>query len=227
MSEELKTVTRYAWQLTGVRPLNDALGPMRYVRETDYDALERERNEAADALERVTRALSAVNDVRNSIIGTQKVNWSEHVYPLVAALDAAGMKGMPYPEARENMGTLLERALAAESEVERLKHDIERSVAASAELTTENERLRKDAARIERIAATRTVENWLKLPDDHRRRWFALMLDESERKKAAMRALQDIRDTPRVVLGSGERAMGRHASELRMIAANALAAIEK
>ena len=59
---------------------------------------ERERDEAR-------AALATVNDIRNSIIGAQTVNWSEHVYPLVAALDAAGFAGMPYPEARENVGT--------------------------------------------------------------------------------------------------------------------------
>lgn len=69
---------------------------------------------------RLTTALEKVNAIRESIIGTQTVNWSEHVYPLVAALDAAGFTGTPYPEARENFGTLIERAAKAEAEVARL-----------------------------------------------------------------------------------------------------------
>jgi hypothetical protein len=70
----------------------------------------------ADSAEQVSEreALAKINEIRNSIIGLQKLNWSEHVYPLVAALDAAGYEGMPYPEARKNFGTLLERAVAAE-----------------------------------------------------------------------------------------------------------------
>lgn len=59
-------------------------------------------------------ALRKINEIRNSIIGLQTLNWSEHVYPLVAALDAAGYEGMGYPTAREYFGTLLERAVKAE-----------------------------------------------------------------------------------------------------------------
>jgi hypothetical protein len=66
-------------------------------------------------------ALEKINQIRNSIIGTQTLNWSEHVYPLVAALADAGFEGMPYPEGRKYYGTLVERAVKAEDEVERLK----------------------------------------------------------------------------------------------------------
>jgi len=59
-------------------------------------------------------ALAKINDIRNSIIGTHSLNWSEHVYPLVAALEAAGFEGMEYPAAREYYGTLVERAVKAE-----------------------------------------------------------------------------------------------------------------
>lgn len=60
-------------------------------------------------------ALLKINDIRNSIIGAQTINWSEHIYPLVAALEQAGIEGMPYPEARKNVGTLLERNTALEA----------------------------------------------------------------------------------------------------------------
>lgn len=63
---------------------------------------------------RMREALEKINEVRNSIIGTQSLNWSEHVYPLVAALQAAGFEGMEYPAAREYYGTLVERAVKAE-----------------------------------------------------------------------------------------------------------------
>lgn len=65
-------------------------------------------------------AISEVNNIRNSIIGTQTVNWSEHIYPLVSALEKAGISGMGYPEAREYFGTMLERTLAAEDRAEKL-----------------------------------------------------------------------------------------------------------
>lgn len=78
--------------------------------------------EAAEArVAELTATLTEINAIRNSIVGAQTVNWSEHVYPLVAALDAAGFAGMPYPEARENVGTLIERANKAEARVAELE----------------------------------------------------------------------------------------------------------
>lgn len=65
--------------------------------------------------EAMIEALTKINGIRNSIIGLQTMNWSEHIYPLVAALNAAGFEGMSYPEARENFGTMLERTNAAEA----------------------------------------------------------------------------------------------------------------
>lgn len=76
--------------------------------------LTRDRDEAREAL-------GKINTIRDSIIGLQTMDWSEHVYPLVAALDAAGLEGMDYPEARENFGTTLERAVAAEDRIAALE----------------------------------------------------------------------------------------------------------
>lgn len=72
-------------------------------------------------LKQVRAALDVINGIRNSIIGTQSVNWSEHIYPLVAALDGAGFSGESYPEARANVGTLIERATAAIARVAELE----------------------------------------------------------------------------------------------------------
>lgn len=52
-------------------------------------------------------ALAGIDKIRNSIVGLQNINWSEHIYPLVALLDRAGYKGLPYPENKQNFGTLL------------------------------------------------------------------------------------------------------------------------
>jgi hypothetical protein len=70
-------------------------------------------------------ALDKINDIRNSIIGLQRINWSEHIYPLVAALDAAGLVGMGYDKARPKFVALVDRANAAEADVTRLREAIE------------------------------------------------------------------------------------------------------
>lgn len=72
-----------------------------------------ERAEATVA--KYKTALDAINVVRNSIVGLQRFGFSEHAYPLVAALDKAGIEGMPYDTARPHFEGLLGRALEAEA----------------------------------------------------------------------------------------------------------------
>lgn len=84
-----------------------------------YAALRNHANallDAADEVAKLRAALGKVNDVRNSIIGSQQVNWSKHIYPLVAALSEAGIEGMEYPAAKERFATTLERITALEAE---------------------------------------------------------------------------------------------------------------
>lgn len=59
-------------------------------------------------------ALAKIDAIRNSIIGHQSIGWSEHIYPLVAALEEGGFKGQGYDEAREEARTLHERIRALE-----------------------------------------------------------------------------------------------------------------
>jgi len=54
-------------------------------------------------------ALEKFYAIRNSIVGTQTVNWSAHIYPLVAALNEAGFQGQGYEEARKEAQTLIEQ----------------------------------------------------------------------------------------------------------------------
>lgn len=72
-------------------------------------------------------ALESINLIRNSIIGAQMFNWSEHMYPLVSILNRAGFPGLEYPKAKANIGTLIERANTAEAllrkAAERLRTD--------------------------------------------------------------------------------------------------------
>jgi hypothetical protein len=78
------------------------------------------------------QALEGINKIRDSIVGAQNINWSEHIYPLVSLLNRAGFEGLPYPEAQANIGTLIERtataksrAQAAEARAERLEEALE------------------------------------------------------------------------------------------------------
>lgn len=59
-------------------------------------------------------ALIGINGIRNSIIGAQNINWSEHIYPLVSLLNRAGYFGKPYPEAKAYIGSLIDRAAELE-----------------------------------------------------------------------------------------------------------------
>ena len=61
-----------------------------------------------------------VNAIRNSIVGMQGFNFSEHAYPLVYALNEAGFKGEPYEMAAKNLGTLIEQCKTAEANAQRL-----------------------------------------------------------------------------------------------------------
>lgn len=70
-------------------------------------------------------ALTKISAIRDSIVGLQQVNMSEHIYPLVAALDGAGYVGVGYAIARENVGTLLEQLAAALAREERVKGALE------------------------------------------------------------------------------------------------------
>ncbi len=48
---------------------------------------------------RMRAALTRINNIRNSIVGHQSLNWSAHIYPLVEALNHAGFEGMKYDRA--------------------------------------------------------------------------------------------------------------------------------
>lgn len=103
------------YRLTGERNFEVA---ERLAKELDKSQADRERLHMFG---------EKVNNIRNSIIGTQQLNWSEHVYPLVAALDEAGFAGLSFPEARAKMSTLIEQAASSKAEVERL-HNVQHDV---------------------------------------------------------------------------------------------------
>lgn len=87
------------------RELKDAPGVMHsaideYVPDEFWDLL--------DAYEALHTGMEKINAIRNSIIGFQTMGWSEHIYPLVAALQEAGFEGAGYEKARESVTADLE-----------------------------------------------------------------------------------------------------------------------
>ena len=79
------------------------------------------RAEAAEAeVKKLRGGLTKISAIRDSIVGFQNVGWSEHIYPLVAALHDVGFDGVGYDEARKETRTLLDRAEAAEALADRL-----------------------------------------------------------------------------------------------------------
>lgn len=112
-------------------------------------------DDACDELRRLHAFGEQVNAIRNSIIGLQMINWSEHIYPLVAALDEAGFVGLEYDTARANVGTLIERANKAEAENKQLQASLDvladawnkrNAKEAASDLPAERERLRAAVA---------------------------------------------------------------------------------
>lgn len=81
-------------------------------------AAEKERDGYRDALQKVS-------DIRDSIVGMQGFNFSEHAYPLVAVLNAAGFKGKGYEISRASLGTLIEQRDKAEADRDRLAAELQ------------------------------------------------------------------------------------------------------
>ena len=73
---------------------------------------------------RLEASLKKIDEIRNSLIGTQTVNWSAHIYPLVAALAEAGYEGESYDVAREKAKTLIEQRNDAISRAEQAESSL-------------------------------------------------------------------------------------------------------
>ena len=86
---ELERERDEAWNATGVA------GAVRGLT-TLADVIATNRKHATGLQE----ALQKINAIRNDIVGMQSVGFSRHIYPLVAALNEAGIEGAGYTEAR-------------------------------------------------------------------------------------------------------------------------------
>jgi hypothetical protein len=89
--------------------------------ERERATADRLRLEALQEVERLKAFARQVESIMDSICGAQAFNFSEHAYPLRAALDAAGFPGRGYEEARAGLGTLIENVKALELDNERLR----------------------------------------------------------------------------------------------------------
>ena len=83
-----------------------------------------ERVRAYDELIALRKCTDRINEIRNSIVGFQTVNWSKHVYPLVAALDDAGIKGEGYEVSSEKATTILDDLKELRAELATLKEEL-------------------------------------------------------------------------------------------------------
>ena len=69
------------------------------------------------------------------------------------------------------------------------------------EAEAERDRLRAELEQIARVANCGSVDSWLALPDEHKRKWFALLADESSRKAKAIREADALRADVRELVG--------------------------
>lgn len=100
------------WSLTQMRPaetrhriieplvLRSAVEALLLSQASQIEALRKERDDYRAALEKI-------DAIRDSIIGFQTVGWSDHIYPLVAALKDAGFSGKGYDAMRTEIRTML------------------------------------------------------------------------------------------------------------------------
>src|SRR5882672_7069601 len=78
-----------------------------------------------DALRDARQSLIKIDAIRNSIVGYQNINWSVHIYPLVAALEEVGFHGLGYEEASKLAKTQVERIAELEQQLidsEQIRH---------------------------------------------------------------------------------------------------------
>jgi len=94
------------------RPLSDVVewGP-------NVDGLQTEVERLTAETASLRAGLQQIIDIRDSMVDAQTLNWYEHVYPLVAALNSAGFAGADSDDARKRIGTLVERCRIAEARV--------------------------------------------------------------------------------------------------------------
>ena len=136
--------------------------------ESTFDA-KRNTDQYVAEIERLREALAKISDIRDSIVGMQGFNFSEHAYPLVAALDSVGFTGAGYQIARKNLGTVIDQRDALQRELAGLK---ERARAVALLADPGDEALRTDSpALYEALLSLCDVLGIVKPPATPNPRW--------------------------------------------------------
>ena len=86
----------------------------------ELKVFEHEPGEVIVNVYKLRTVLEKIHEIRNSIVGLQTVNWSEHIYPLVAALGEIGLHAEGYEISRPRFRTMLDRTCEAEKKAEKL-----------------------------------------------------------------------------------------------------------
>lgn len=110
-----------------------------------------ERDTAIARAERAEVALTKISAIRDSIIGMQGFNFSEHAYPLVAALKEAGYSGTEYEIARQNLGTLITQRDAAIARAEKAEAQLAKVTREQDELAAAINRFKEADAEFTKI----------------------------------------------------------------------------
>lgn len=192
--------------------------------ETKLSELRAKLEQAEERAAKLDAALVKVNCIRNSIVGMQGFNFSEHAYPLVAALDEAGYEGLPYPEARANLGTLIEQtkraeeraeqAEAARAEAERKLDETRRDLT---EVMSERDSARFDLANTKHnLECARTGER--QIVQAIRDACDGLGITEDEPQIVRVRLLRAERDEARARLDAAEAELTQLHDELQTFA---------
>lgn len=73
-------------------------------------------------IKQLETCMTKIDEIRNSIVGYHQINWSAHIYPLVAALEEAGYEGIGYEEASKLAHTQLDRIKELEADRDQWRH---------------------------------------------------------------------------------------------------------
>lgn len=81
---------------------------------------------AVAELRRLEAALTKISAIRDDMVGRQAINWSAHIYPIVAALGEAGFAGLGFEESRKRAVTNDEVTRRLEADNARLREALYR-----------------------------------------------------------------------------------------------------
>jgi hypothetical protein len=97
-----------------------------HARDSEIEAKDKQITELTGHTTKLEMALTKISAIRDSIVGYQNVGFSEHIYPLVAALEEAGFRGIGYEAASKMAKDQIQKIDDLRAEVADMKAQIER-----------------------------------------------------------------------------------------------------